>query len=365
MRRGAGVIFLLWAAMALSLPASAQGADVWFYQGGEPGVLVSIEGQDVRNASSAGEAIPIDPSAPLRLSISIAPPPGETWKVRALTVGILLRGPDTPPPESLLRRVNATATLPPGFTVVLNRTIDLGPVAKLGAGTFLMQAEVLDESGGRLFVQTFYVKVTATVASLLTVQGATVSVITAATGYGLWSVAKDAKEARDAWARHRKKAAMAKLDVIGKTEHAFEDTIAKAGKPLASVVSLHRAAQERERGLGPIRWAATGLGLGGVAMAWLQFLGYLALDATSMIITAAEVCAAFLTIALIVNALVKRKPKAQTSTDGSAALEPMVSVPVQEGSTPAQVDVSEAAAATRSGRGPQDASSVQPADKRG
>lgn len=356
MPRGGPVAILLFATLASLLaapPAAAQSSQVWFYQGGEPGVVVTLENTSLAAASSADQAIVIDPSAPLTMSISIAPPEGETWEVRAVTVGMLLRGPGTEPPAALVRRSNATATLPPGFTVVLNRSIDLGPVSKLGAGTFLMQAEVLDENDEQLYVQTFYVKVPATAASILTVQGATVTVITAATGYGLWSLAKDGKELRDAWARHRKRAEMAKLDVIGKTEHVVEDVVAKGGKPLAGAVALHRAAQERERGLGPVRWAATGLGLGGVVMAWLQFLGYLAFDATSMIITAVEVCAAFLTLALIVNALVNmRKQKVEAAAAAAAAEQgPTVRVEVQEGSTAAPLDAA-----------PEP---VQPADKRG
>lgn len=344
------VPMLLLATLALvqGLPAAAaQSDDFWFYEGGEPGVFVRIEDASVADASAPGDAIVIDPAKPLRLSISIAPPPGETWNVRSVSVGMLVRGPGTPPPDALVQRSDTNATLPPGFTVVVNRTVDLGPVAKLGAGTFLMQTEIRNEHDERLFVQTFYVRVPVTAASILTVQGATVTAITAATGYGLWSIAKDVKELRDAWARHRRRQEMAKLDVIGKTEHALEEVVAKGGKPLAGIVSLHRAAGERERGLGPVRWAATGLGLGGVAMAWLQFLGYLALDATSLLVTAAEACAAFLTIALVTNALLKRRasPKARPEP------EPIVRVPVQEGSrAPDDVDASEA---------------VQPADKRG
>ena len=349
MRGGALGILVLAALASLTLPsASAQTSEVWFYQGGEAGVVVSIENASIADATSPGGAIVVDPSAPLRLSISIAPPGNETWHVRAVSVGMLIRGPGTEPPDALVRRSNATATLPPGFTVVVNRTIDLGPVAKLGAGTFLMEAEVIDEGGETLFVQTFYVRVPVSAASILTVQGATVTAITAATGYGLWSIAKDVKELRDAWARHRKKQQMAKLDVIGKTEHVLEETVAKGGKPLASVVSIHRAAQERERGLGPVRWAATGLGLGGVVMAWLQFLGHLALDTTSLLVTAVEVCAAFLTVALVANALLQRRSKREAAAP--AEEERTVTVPVQDGSAEARVDAS---------------APVQPGDTRG
>ena len=344
---GRGVAFLIVATVLLaSVPAAGQG-DAWFYQGGEPGVVVTVDGTPVGEAASPASAIAVDPSDPLRLSISIAPPPGETWEVRAISVGLLLRGPGTTPPDSLVRRIDAMATLPPGFTVVLNRSIDLGPIAKLGAGTFLMEAQVLDVNDTQLYVATFYVRVPTSAASMLTVQGATITAMTAATGYGLWQIAVDLKELRDAWARHRKKRELAKLDVIGKTEEVLENTVAKGGRPLAGAVSLHRQIQEKERGLGPVRWAATGLGLGGLTMAWLQFLGYLALDVTGMVVTAVEVCAAFLTVALLANALLRRrKPVPQ------AAPEPelVVRVPVQEGSAQAIPDVSEA---------------VQPTDKRG
>lgn len=323
---------MLLVPLGLVASAAGQSSDVWFYEGGEPGVVVSIANESIAGAGTPGSAIAIDPAAPLALSISIAPPPDARWDVRSVSVGMLVRGPGTEPPAALVKRVNASATLPPGFTVVLNRTISLGPIAKLGAGTFLMEATIEDANGSELFAQTFYVRVPASIASILTVQGAAITAITAATGYGLWAIAKDIKELRDAWARHRRKAELAKLDVIGKSEHALEETAARVGKPVASMVALHRAAQDRERGLGPVRWAATGLGLGGVAMAWLQFLGVLALDASGLLITALEACAAFLTLALVANALLKRR---------KAAEEPTVSVPIQEGSAASEVEASE------------------------
>lgn len=345
-----GALLALSALLVAASPAAGQG-DVWFYQGGEPGVVVTVGATAIDEASAPANAIVVDPSEPLRLSISIAPPSNETWEVRAVSVGLLVRGPGTTPPDALVRRSDATATLPPGFTVVVNRTVDLGPIAKLGAGTFLMQAEVLDANGSQLYAETFYVRVPMTAASLLTAQGAAITVMSAATGYGLWQIGRDIKEVRDAWARHRRKAELAKLDVIGKTEEVLEKTVAKGGRPLAGAVSIHRRVQDQERNLGPARWAATGLGLGGLAMAWLQFLGYLALDVVGMLITAAEVCAAFLTVALLTNALLHRKRAAAPEP------EPTVRVPVQEGSL--------SSAASSSSPPVEMSEPVQSADKRG
>lgn len=342
MLRRVGPLVLLLALLGASGAAVAQGGDVWIFEGGEPGVEVTIAGVSVSDAATPGAALRVDPAQPVNLSISLAPPPGETWRVRAVTVGLLVNGPGSEPPAALLRTSNATATIPPGYTVVVNRSVPLESLQRVGAGTFLMQAEIIDEAGVELHSETFYVHVDpGLLESLLTVQGAALTAVSVATGYGAWQILKDLKELRDAWARHRRKEEMAKLDVVGRTEHLAEEVVAKAGKPLAGAVTIHRAAQDAERTLGPVRWAATGLGLGGVTLAWMQFLGRVALDATGLLVTAMEFCAGFLTVALVANALVQR---ARHKAD-----EPHVTL-VPEDVGARRVEMSEA---------------VQPADKRG
>lgn len=296
---------LVLLALALA-PSAAASGHVWFYPGGEPGVDVTIEARSIASATSPGEAIEVDPAAPVNLSISISPPPNVTWRVAAVSVGLLVGGADSEPPSALTRRSAAEATLPPGYTVVVNKSVELASLKRVGAGTFLMQAEVLDENETQLYAQTFFVRVPGGVAELLTVQGAALTTVSVATGYGFWQLFKDGKEFRDAYARHRKKAEIAKLDVIGRAEETAEHLVEKGGRPLASAVSLHRAAQASERKLGPVRWTATGLGLGGVGIAWAQFFGYVAFDYVGLVVTALEVGAVFLTLALVANALVAR-----------------------------------------------------------
>lgn len=315
---------LLLAALFAAPVASAQG-DTWFYPGGEPGVRASIGGVDLANASEAGGAVVVDPETPVDLSLSIAPPPNVTWRVKSVSVGLLVNGPRSEPPDALVRTTVANSTLPPEFTVVVNRSVELSSLKRVGAGTFLMHAQVRDVNDSALYAQDFYVRIPVGLDQLLTAQGATITAVSVATGYGFWSIGKDLKEMRDAWARHRKRREEARLDVIGRTEHLAEDVLARAGKPAAEAVDVRRDAQETERALGPVRWTATGLGLGGVGIAWAQFLGYVALDVTDILVTAMEVAAAFLTVALVTNAVVKRaraRRAARAEADRSVTLVP-------------------------------------------
>lgn len=302
-----------WAAVAQEAPTG----DVWFYEGGEPGVTVTIDGRDIAGAHSVGQAIPVDPATPAAVSISLAPPPGQTWQVRGIRVGMLVGGPDSQPPDMLTRRFDTESFLPPGYTVIVNRTLDLSSMRSLGAGAFLMQVSVTDAGGSELYAQSFFVRVEGV--PLLTAQGAAVTAVSVATGYGLWQVLKDLKELRDAYDRHRRRRQEARrrlnLDVVGVAEHVAEETLARAGRPAAEIVSIRRAADEAERALGPVRWTATGLGLGAVTMAWLQFLGYLAFDAVGTLMVALEVAAAFLTLALVGRVLLRRyRESARTRT---------------------------------------------------
>ena len=322
-------------ALALALGPTAVAQDPWVYQGGTPGIVVTAAGTPIIDAATPGSAIRIDPDVPLEIAITLAPPGNTTWEVRAISVGLIVGGPGSPPPDALMRRVETNSSIPPGWTVVVNRTIDLSALKKVGAGTFLMQAEVRDDHDLPLYSQTFYVHVPATAASILTVQGATITVVSVATGYGFWQVAKDGKELRDAWERHRKKKQIAKLDVYGQAEHAVENVISKGGAPLAGAVSFHRDIQESEKKLGIIRWSATGLGLGGVLIAWLQFLGYIAFSVVGLVTTALEGAAIFLTLALVANALLKRAwKKAEAPEPATRTL-----IPEDVGAQPAAAEV--------------------------
>lgn len=348
--------------LVLAVP-TALAQDPWVYYGGEPGVRITAADIAIEGAATPATAIVVDPAQPINLSISISPPENTTWDIRSFSVGLLVNGPDSEPPEALLRRSETDSSLPPGWTVVINRSIELGALQRAGAGTFLMQAEIEDANGSLLYAQSFYVRVPVGPAQLLTVQGATITAVSVATGYGFWQVAKDAKELRDAWERHRKKQKLAKLDVYGQAEHAIEAVVEKGGKPLASAVDLHRAVQASEKKLSPIRWTATGLGLGGVLIAWLQFLGHIAFDAIGMVVTALEGAAIFLTLALLANALLKRaKAKAAAPAPAAPAEEPVRSLMPADVQTGApQVDLPHAG-------GPSvdpPPEVVHPADKRG
>jgi hypothetical protein len=320
--RGALVLVM---ALALLVPLAAA-QDPWVYVGGEPGVRIVAGETPVDLAQAPGDAIVVDPSEPLALSISLAPPAGESWELRAISVGLLVNGPDSEPPELLVRRMETRSSIPAGWTVVVNRTADLSALERVGAGTFLMQAQVQGEGGALLYENAFYVRVPASLATLLTVQGAAIAAVSVATGYGFWQVAKDIKELRDAWDRHRKKKELARLDVIGRAEQTLERVAEKGGKPLASAVSMHRAVQAGEKQLRPVRWSATGLGLGGVAVAWLQFLGVIAFDGLDMLVVALEAAAVALTLALLANYLLRR---ARTKPSSEAAAAETVRVPVQ------------------------------------
>lgn len=294
-----------------------------------PEVVVLINGFDIAGATRVGTAIPLDPDAPANLSLAFTPK--EPVRIRSVTVGLVVSGPGSDPPPLLSKQAPANSNLVPGFTGYLNTSADLSPIKKLGAGVFLLAVRVGDDANETVFEQEFYIRVPGGASSILTAQGATVTALSVATGYGLWQVLKDAKELRDAYDRHRKRAEERRrrltLDVVGVAESVVERTLEKTGRPAAEVVSIHRAAGEAEKKFGPLRWTATGLGLGGVTMAWLQFLGYFAFDVASTLITALEVAAGGLTVALIANALMRRwKKAAETRTlvpaDGAAAASP-------------------------------------------
>jgi len=348
-----------WLPALLLLVALAPGAlaqDVSYYPGGEPGVHVSLAGTSIELAQTPATAVDIDPSQPINVTISLAPPEGVTWEVRAISVGLLVRGPGTEPPSALTRRIDTDASLPPGYTVLINRSIDLAAMNRVGAGTFLMRADVYAADEATLFSQPFFVHVPAGVAQLLTVQGAAITAASVATGYGLWQILKDVHEMREARNRHRRREAererVLSVDVLGSAEDLAEKGAAKLGKGLAAVVDLKRSARQSERKLAPVRWTATGMGLGGVAIAWLQFFGYLALDAIRLLVTALEVGAVALTVALLANALVQRQREKAAAAAAARESEQMRTIEVQ---TPVAVaDASEARGARPEARGSDD-----------
>lgn len=298
------VLLILPMAAAQNATAPSLPAGVEVVQGGEPGVRVSINGVDLLEAATAGGALQVDPSQPANLSLALTPPPNTTWDIRAFTVGLVVNGPGSAPPSALTKASATQTTIPPGFTVFVNRTVDLSSLKPLGAGLFLMQVTVKDAQGGDLYAQTFYVHVKGNV--FLTASGITVTVASAATGYGLWQILRDVKEFLKARERHRRKEgkeglagkamslAGAGLDVSGGAEgvvSALGDADSKANR------------LEKRR---PVAWTATGFGLGGVGVSWAQFLGYVPLNLGDTLVWALGLAAMFLTLSLLTVATYKR-----------------------------------------------------------
>lgn len=270
---------------------SAPPPGVVVLQGGDPGtVRVSINGVDLSDAGSVAAALDLDPGAPANVSISMSAPENVTWEVRAIRVGLLVSGPGSEPPTALTRVMGANTTLPPGFTVIVNRTLDLSTLKNLGAGVFLMEFKVQDDVGADLYSQSFYLHVTGN--PLLTVAGATVTAVSVATGYGVWRLVTDLREFWETYRRHRQEKAHRAAHAEGRS------ILAAARETLKDRERLERRQA--------IRWSATGLGLGAVALSWAQFLGYVAFDYTSTLITALEMAALFLGVALLLIALRRR-----------------------------------------------------------
>lgn len=296
---GAGSVLAL--ALALAGVASAQADGVSYVEGGEPGITILLEGVDLREARSADSPLEVDPSGALDLSIALAPPQGVTWEIRETRVAVLLHGPDAEPPEALVRRSPTEASIPSGFTVFVNRSFELEALQPLGTGLFLMRVEVADAEGAALYAQDLYVHVLGNV--FLTVAGATAVVASAATGYGLWQIVKDLKEFYKARQRHRKaqrERKAARLATLGITA---SDSDLEAALDVAGDVDRTAATLSRRR---PLAWAATGLGLGGVAVSWMQFLGRVPVDLGETLMAASAMAAAFLTGCLLLVSLQER-----------------------------------------------------------
>lgn len=273
-----------------------------FVVGGEPGIHVLLEGRDVAEASTPHDAFTIDPSVPVNVSFSFAPPPNTTWQLTEIRLGVVVSGDE--PAEKLTQRQAFDATLPPGSTVYVNRTIDLGKLKSVGTGLFRMRVDVAEADNGTLYAATFFVHVKGNV--LLTATGAVVTAASVATGYGLWRIVQDLRELVEARERHKKKEAASKaaakaqlvaVQAVSLTG-GIEGIINAAGNADSETGKLQKRAW--------IRWTATGLGLGGVTISWAQFLGYVPVDLGATLITTAGAGAAFLTAVLLTVALRNR-----------------------------------------------------------
>ncbi|GEM_PF-2844519 len=278
---------------------------VSFAVGGEPGIRVTIDGVDVASASDPRGAIAFDPSKEANVSLAVAPPPNATWEIRSFEVGLVVSGPGGSPPPALTRVSETNTSIPPGFTVFINRTVDLHAFKSIGAGLFLMDVAVRDPQGAALYSQHFYVHVEGN--PLLTASGAVVTVASVATGYGLWQILRDLKEFWKARERHKKEEEerASRLGQLAK--------LAGAGLDVTSgVAGVMSAAQDADKRAGriekrrPVAWTATGLGLGGVGVSWAQFLGLVPLDVGNLLAWALGLAAVFLTASLLAAAMAKR-----------------------------------------------------------
>lgn len=296
--------FLLLApvvATAQDAGGASGGATVEVVQGGEPGVIrVAVAGTDLASAAEPAGALRVDPSAPLPVSFTLAPPEGVTWEVRRIVVGMVLaEGQD--PPERLAQVSDWNSTIPPGFTVFVNQSMDLQGVQRLGVGLFRMQVAVQDDHGADLYRESFYVRVEGN--PLLTAAGAAVTAATVATAYGLWSILNDLREVNKARERHRKKEARhGKLFKAADAAVALEDGL----EGVADLAGDADAEAERLARRRRLAWPATGLGLGSVGVSWAQFLGHVPLDLGNALLVALGGAAALFSLALLATALARR-----------------------------------------------------------
>lgn len=280
---------LLAAALPPAHAQAALGGDQYHYQGGVPGtVSIVLQDVDLAGATTLGGAVEVDPSQPVRVSITLTPPEGVTWNLSGMRVGLLLAG--TAP--SYERFVEGRAMVPPGYTVVINRTVDLAGVKALGAGVFRMQVAMVDDRGGVLHAQPFYLHVEGN--PVLTATGAVVTAASAATGYGLWRLVQDVRELKDAHKRHRRR----KLEEVRLAE---KGVVGAAKETLRERDRLERRPH--------LRWTLTGTGLGAVALSWAQFLGYAAFDAMTLLLASLGTAGTFLGLSVLVVAVHRKVAK--------------------------------------------------------
>ncbi|MHB8605626.1 MAG: hypothetical protein ACYDCK_10270 [Thermoplasmatota archaeon] len=301
------VVALTVAGLAAAQPVSPSSPPFpeWFAfsVGGAPGVHFFLNGADGAGAQSLRSAIAVDPSAPLRLSVSIAPPANTTWDVRSLRMTVLVAGPDR---AGIVDERVTNATAPPGDTIYLNETIDLARARSLGTGTFLVRTSVVATDGRDLASQTFYVHLVGNV--LASVGGAVVALATVAAGYGLLQLLRDLKEIHEARERHKREEEAATESRLAKGLEAAKTalTLTEGATGLVAAAGDRDAGAARLSRSTPVKWTLTGLGLGGVAVSWAQFLGYLPVDVSQTLLTMAALGAVFLVIGLVALATVQR-----------------------------------------------------------
>lgn len=297
-------------ALAQNEPTAPPPSGVEYVIGGEPGIHASIDGRDLAEGAHPRDAFLVDPEEPINLTLTLSPPPNVTWEIRSIHFAVVVNGPGSEAPKSLTRDQSFNASLPPGFTVYVNRTIDLAPLKHVGTGLFLMRLDVQDTNGTRLYDQEFYVHIAGN--TLLTASGAVVTAASVATGYGLWQIARDLREAYKARQRHKKEKERQDAKSFGaaatKATALLTHAVALTGG-LEGAVDVagdvdHEADKLSKRR--PLAWCATGLGLGGVTMSWLQFLGYVPFNVGQTLVTAAGAAAAFLTLALLLVTMTNR-----------------------------------------------------------
>ncbi|MHB8605625.1 MAG: hypothetical protein ACYDCK_10265 [Thermoplasmatota archaeon] len=291
----------------------------WFAYsaGGTPGVHFYLNGRDAGSADQSSKAIPLDPGRPLNLSVWVAPPNGTIWSLRSVRVAVLLTGPGS---SGLSEERPFNASVPGGYTVYLNQSVDVGSAKNLGAGIFLVRTSVVAVNGTDVGVDTFYVHLMGNV--LLSASGAIASAATVATGYGLWQIVRDVKEFHDARERHKKeeeeKAAAEALAAkqVGKGIDYAKVALNITGG-VSGLVNLagdkHKEAAELGK-RAPIAWCATGLGLGAVGLTWAQFFGYLPVNVGQTLVTAATFGTIFLTLSLIAVAFYRRAQRKKNVT---------------------------------------------------
>jgi hypothetical protein len=305
--------FLLAPGLVAAQQAPADAAlpeGVAIVQGGAPGVHVTVNGEDVGQATGPRAAIAFDPSRSANLSLALSPPPGSTWEIRRFEVGLVLTGEGGKP--AITRASETNTSIPSGFTVYINRSVDLSAFKRVGAGLFLMEVRVEDDHGADLYAQNFFVKVEGN--PLLTVAGATVTVITVGTGYGVWQILRDLKELKKARDRHKaEEAQKGRLSRLADVAGAGLDLTAGVAGTVSAAQDrdAHASRLERRR---PIAWTATGLGLGGVGVSWAQFMGLVPLDVGNLLAWTLGVGALFLSCALLAVALYRRTLRARTRT---------------------------------------------------
>jgi hypothetical protein len=203
------------------------------------------------------------------------------------------------------------ATLAPGETTFVNRTVDLSPLRAVGAGLFRIEVRVFDASGAELFQTPFFVRIAGN--PLLTIAGATAAVLTAASGYGLWRLLRDLRELNEARKRHRREEETAReASKAGRLQEVLGAGIDLTGglEGVVGVVGGADAEAARLARRKPVAWTLTGLGVGGVAVSWSQALGLFPFDVADLLLAMTGVGAVFLTLSLVVFGRTRRALRA-------------------------------------------------------